>query len=666
MGDYMKNSNLALAVVWAAAMLAGCTGGGGGHHGGGGAGGGEGGGGGGVPGGTVTIIEPAAGISPQVAAGTQLNLAAKVSGSNGSPISWGVQAGDTCTANNGMSSLGTAGGTMTLGTLPLSSSDKSVISYTAPATPPAGVGALTVTALQSPSTTGPCVVLYVVASADALLNFSYVFALNGFSTAAGLPFAVVGRFLADGNGHIASGLEDVNIAQSDGSSVAFTKVAFTGSYNMDSSGHGTMTLTMTSPPWAGSPPANPPPAMMTFSFTLSLDGSFGDLIETDGAAGSGYVGSGYYQFQGSPAKFNTQNIAGNYLLFLAGTAGPRASAVAKGLLGRLDLGASTATTGTIANTSLADDQSGAPTQALTGGYLIDDQTNGHGALNITGGANRTVSFYIATPGKLVALRTDNSAASADPDGIVSGVVRFMPQTTFDNTSLQSAFFELLGMNGGHSSAALGVFASGAQMGSTTNGFLQGIIDLNDAGVVPANLPLSFPNGASYTVAPNGRGTISLSLGAVTYHFVFYLRKNGVGFLLEQPASDASSRARTGVFFPQNVTTTAGGTFMGGTAVTTAGSENAVAVLSLTVANHAATFQNAPTYTSILGSVAQSGGISGTFSLTDQANNRGSLALSSGRLAGSGTAVFYITSDSEVVVLGTDPSNVEPQLIAFDE
>jgi hypothetical protein len=410
---------------------------------------------------------------------------------------------------------------------------------------------------------------------------------------------------------------------------------------------------------------------MTLAFTLSADGSFGDLIETDGAAGPGYVGSGYYQLQANPAKFNTQNIVGSYLLLLTGTAGPRASAAPKGLLGRLDLGASTATSGTIANTSLADDQSGAPTQALSGGYVIDDETNGHGTLNITGGASPTVSFYIARPGKLLALRTDSNPAGANPQGILLGVVRFMPQTTFDNTALQSAFFELQGINGGHSSAALGVFSSGVQVGSTTNGFLQGIIDLNDAGVIPASLPVSFagpngPNIASYTVASNGRGTISLALGAVTYHFVFYLRNNGIGFLLEQPASDASNRARAGAFFPQNVTNKAGGTFMGGTGVTTAGSENAVAVLSVTVANQAATFQNAPSYTSILGSVSQSGGISGTFTLTDQANNRGTLTMGAGRLAGSGSGVFYLTSDSEVLVLGTDPTNIEPQLIAFDE
>jgi hypothetical protein len=619
----------------------------------------------------VTILEPGAGVYPQVVAGAQLNFEAKVSGSNGSPISWGVQPGDSCTATNGVSSLGTPGGTMNVGTLPSSSADKAVISYTAPATPPAG-GAVTVTALQSPSTTGPCVVVFVVPTQNSLLNFTFAFSFNGFSGASGLPFAIIGRFLADGNGHITNGLEDVNIAQADGSSVAFTKVAFTGTYAMDSSSHGTMTLTVTSPPWGASPPANPPPTTMSFVFTLSMDGSFGELVETDGAVGPGYAGSGYYQIQVNSAKFSTQFIFGSYLLGLSGAAGPRASALQQGLVGRLDLGVSTATTGTVANTSLSDDQTGAPMPtALTGGYVIDDQTNGHGVLNITGGANPHVSFYISTPGILFALRTDNNAAKLSPDAILSGIVRGMPQTSFDNTSVQTALFALQGISGGHASAALGRFASAPKAGSTTDGFLQGIVDINDGGVVPANSPLSFagpagPNIASFSVAPSGRGTISLALGAVTYKFVFYMRKNGVAFVLEQPASDGSNRGRMGRFFPQIVMNTAGGTFIGATGVTTAGSENADAVLAVTIAGQTGTFQNSPSDTSVLGSALVSGGISGTFTLTDQTDNRGTLAMSSGRMAGSSSAVFYISADTEIIVLGNDPSNPEPQVIVFDQ
>jgi hypothetical protein len=112
--------------------------------------------------------------------------------------------------------------------------------------------------------------------------------------------------------------------------------------------------------------------------------------------------------------------------------------------------------------------------------------------------------------------------------------------------------------------------------------------------------------------------------------------------------------------------TAGGTFIGATGVTTAGSENADAVLAVTIANQTGTFQNSPSDTSVLGSAVVSGGISGTFTLTNQTNNRGTLAMSSGRMAGSGSAVFYISSDTEIIVLGNDATNADPQLIVFDE
>jgi len=514
----------------------------------------------------------------------------------------------------------------------------------------------------------------VVATKNDLFFSTFVFRLRGFSSS-GLPFGIIGRFKADGNGNIASGLEDVNIAQTDGSSVEFTKVPFTGSYNMDTSRHGTMTLTVATPaPWAASPPATPPPASMTFSFTLSLDGSFGGLIETDGAATPvAYVGSGDFQFQGNSSKFTTANIVGSYIVSLAGTAGVDASAVNKGLIGRLDLAASTGLKGTILNTSRADDQSGAPTQTLTGTYTIDDQANGHGSFNIIGAANPTISFYIGGPRRFYALRTDNNPASSSPDAILLGVVRFLPPTApFNNTSMGASLFEMLGINGGHASAAVGTFVSGQKIGSTTDGFLQGILDLNDGGKAPGSPPISFagpngPNIASFSVAPIGRGTMSISLGGVTYSFIFYLTGQGVGFLLEHPASDNSNRGRSGSFFAQSVTSGGRGSLMGSTEVATAASENGLALLPLTVSGSSASFQNGTRYVSVLGSGATSGSASGTFAMTDTTNNRGTLTMtSSGGIAGSGTAAFYLVSDSEMVVVGTDATNMEPQIIEFDE
>jgi len=657
--------------VWLTGCFGGKGGGGGGGHGGGGDGGV-----GGAPGGTVTIIEPAVAY-PQVVARSKLDFQAKVQNSNGMGVNWGVQLGDTCTTT-GSSNLGTLGGDSTVGTMLSNTPDTKLATYTAPSTPPPDNVPVTITALQPPETTGPCVVVFIVANNNALFNFNFIFRLRGFSSPSGLTYAVIGRFNADGNGGINSGLEDVNIAQPDGSSAAFTKVAFTGSYNMDSSSHGTATLTVTSPPWGATPPRNPPPSTMHLSFTLSLDGSFGSLIETDGAATPvAYVGSGDFQFQGNSARFNTTNIVGSYVVSLAGPAGSGTTAVHKGLIGRLDLQASTPTTGTIATTSTLDNESGGgPTHTPSGStYTIDDQSNGHGAFNIVGSANPTLSFYIGGPGRMFTLRTDNLSGS--PAAILLGIARFSPRAAFDNNSVfGSVVFQMLGINAsGHASALVGTLVSGPTINSTTNGNLAGILDLNDGGAVPASLPVSFmgpggPNPATFTVAPNGRGTVSVSIatssGTVTYNFVFYARSSGQGFLLEQPASDRSNRGRSGYFFPPDVTSGGNGTFIGSTTVATAASTNALAVLPFVASKNSGSFQNGTGYTSVLGSPAASSSISGTFTVTDPTSNRGTVTASSGSIAGSGTGAFYEVTSAEVIVVGTDPANLEPQIISFDQ
>ena len=657
-------------------------GGGGGGNGGGGGGGGNGGGGGGgggTGGTTVTIIEPTV-QGAQVVAASALNFEAKVKGGSGTGVSWGVQLGDTCTANNFVSTLGTPGGTSSVGTMPTTTPNQVVATYTAPSAAALGGNpfiTVTVTALQSPATTGPCLVVYVLPTTNSLLGGNFAFRLRGFATSSsGFPFGIIGRFHADGAGNVLNGFEDVNIAQSDGSSAPFMRVGFAGTYNMDTSSHGSMTLTVTNPPWSGpSPPANPPPTTMTFSFTLSLDGIFGGLIETDGGATSAYVGSGDFQFQGNNANFTTAKIVNFYTLSLAGPAGIGTGAVNKGFVGRVQLAASpgSSTAGTIVSgvNSTGDDQSGVGQQALTGIYAIDDQTNGHGTLSIIGTMNATVtpytiSFYIGIPRFFYALRMDANAAGKN-DGILLGTVNRLPATApFDNTSLGSALFEVLGINtSGHASAAAGVFVGGAGMGSTTFGLLQGIVDLNDGGSVPGGLPVSFnsspPNQSTFTIAPAGRGIMSISVNGVIYKFVFYLNGQGGGFLLEQPASDGSNRGRSGSFFPQTVTSGPSGTLVASTEVATAKSQNGLAVIPITPSGASGNFQNAAEYLSILGSASTSPNVSGTSTSAD-ANNRGTVAMTSGTLAGSATAAYYLASDTEAIVIGTDGTNTEPQII----
>jgi hypothetical protein len=168
------------------------------------------------------------------------------------------------------------------------------------------------------------------------------------------------------------------------------------------------------------------------------------------------------------------------------------------------------------------------------------------------------------------------------------------------------------------------------------------------------------------VAPIGRGTISISLGGVTYNFIFYLKAQGVGFLLEQPASDGSNRGRSGSFFPQSVTRVGSGSFIASTEVATAASENGLAVLPVAVSGSSATL-NGTRYVSTLGSAATSGPATGTFALTDTNNNRGTFTLTSpDGIAGSATAAAYLVSDSELIGVGTDATNTEPQILGFDQ
>ena len=156
--------------------------------------------------------------------------------------------------------------------------------------------------------------------------------------------------------------------------------------------------------------------------------------------------------------------------------------------------------------------------------------------------------------------------------------------------------------------------------------------------------------------------MSISLSGVTYNFVFYLNGQGGGFLLEQPASDGSNRGRSGSFFPQTVTSGGIGTFIASTEVATAKTENALAVLPLAVSGSSGNFQNGTEDISKLGLAATLGAsISGTFTATD-ANNRGTATITSGSLAASGTAAFYVVANTEVIVIGTDAANIEPQII----
>ena len=104
--------------------------------------------------------------------------------------------------------------------------------YTAPLSPPPG-NSVTVTATDGASTaTATLTVVY----SDHSLNGPYAFSYKG-NDASGF-LGVAGSFVADGSGHIVSGLEDFDSFITGVS----TQVTFTGTYQVGTDGRGTATL----------------------------------------------------------------------------------------------------------------------------------------------------------------------------------------------------------------------------------------------------------------------------------------------------------------------------------------------------------------------------------------------------------------------------------------
>jgi len=132
---------------------------------------------------------------------------------------------------------------------------------------------------------------------NASLSGSYAFTLTSFPTTS--PNFEAGSFLADGNGNILSGIEDVN------ASTVSTGVALTGSYSIYPDGRGTVTLTGNG-------------QTRNFRITLNsnspaLGDNNGQLLQTDLLGNA--IGTLEKQ---STASFNNAGMANNSYVFRMG------------------------------------------------------------------------------------------------------------------------------------------------------------------------------------------------------------------------------------------------------------------------------------------------------------------------------------------------------------
>ena len=356
--------------------------------------------------------------------------------------------------------------------------------------------------------------------------------------------------------------------------------------------------------------------LFEFAVVSTLDA--GQLQQNDA---TGIVGSGTFLRQNA-AAFPLATLAGDHAFGVVGTNG---SGTRLAVVGRLTSDAA----GTIdATSSVVDDDEPAPLAAapLSGSFSATD-ANGRGTATLTFGAQTLTFAYYVVDGNTLYL------ASADADNTKPRLAgRMTTQTgagTFGTASL--AVPGVLSLFGSSISAglpvattAVGLLSSNA---TTAAGTLNVLLDVVDRSV--ASLAQQYA-GVPYTVAANGRGTLSFGSGAAARSFVLYMDGAASGYVLEPVSATGNFGildAQVGA--PFNVFAAAG--YIGGTVF--AGAASPITLTPLLQ------FQNG-----LIG-----GNLTGSYAL-DPNTGRMEASVTRNILGGSGL-IIYVVSPSKLVVMG---------------
>ncbi len=332
---------------------------------------------------------------------------------------------------------------------------------------------------------------------NASLHGQYAFSMSGIDLNGGY-IARTGAFIADGNGAITSALEDLVSSTSGDSIVPFTS----GSYTIDASGQGTLTLQA----------AN---GGLGLSIVLGSV-SQGVLMQTDLNATS----SGTFALQNT-ADFVSSALNGKYVFDFSGLS--FASHVLPiSTIGQFALdGNGNLTGGTLDDN---DGNSPAPSGAVAvqpGTFQLDTSGNnatfGRGTLSFAG---RDFAFYIVDRNHLKLIEEDQSFTTMGDALLQSAGV------PAQNSSFTGSFVYLVG-----GASVLGSQADDARVARFTadgNGGISAIsFDENNGGSARHISQGSNISSATYSIdtinAGSGRGTFTFTdSSGGTYTYVFYL------------------------------------------------------------------------------------------------------------------------------------------------
>jgi hypothetical protein len=331
---------------------------------------------------------------------------------------------------------------------------------------------------------------------NASLKGQYAFSMSGVDTF-GAYIARVGSFVADGNGAITAGLEDVV----EGSSGA-TEVTFSGgTYTVQANGRGLLVF------------QNSNGGGLQLNIALLSPGQ-GIMVQTDLAAST----NGGFLLQ-TPSTFSTNALKGNYVFDFSGISFSGANAAPLSVVGQVNLDGNGNVTG-----GLQDENNGTISGPLTipvGTYQMDTTGNGtnfgRGTMTFAGS---TFAFYIVNNTRIKILEEDAAAATQGDAALQSANI------PSQNSGFTGGFVYLVG--GASTLANQGAFAQVARFTADGNGGLGSIsLDQNNNGNTSHVSQGSNISNATYTIdsahAGSGRGTLSFkdsNLGQLNY--VFYL------------------------------------------------------------------------------------------------------------------------------------------------
>jgi hypothetical protein len=326
---------------------------------------------------------------------------------------------------------------------------------------------------------------------NASFSGQYAFSMSGTELCAGAGsfFGRAGTFMADGQGNITNGLEDVNLC------IGVETLQFTsGTYSIGSDGRGALSLTNSS-------------GTTTYSIALSST-TQGFIAQTDVDA----TASGSFQRQNTGA-FTNAAIAGGYVFDFKGVDVAGTTVSPASIIGRFDANGGGGVVNGLFDSNIAGTLSGQQAFATDSFCRIDTNSDGitfgRGTARIAG---QDLAFYIVDASRVKFVGT------SFPSAFVGDA--FAQQNIAFNTASVGGSFAFL-IAGSSSSGSIG--SAGRFTADGGGGVANVVMDENNNGSITL-----LPNGSvtgNYTVDSNGLGGGTLTWTdskAGAFSFIFYL------------------------------------------------------------------------------------------------------------------------------------------------